>query len=42
MAVEAGVLEAIEAEQGRPISVAALSKKTGYDELLISKTSLKT
>ncbi len=35
MAVEAGVLQVIGKEQGKPISAKALAKQTGYDELLI-------
>lgn len=41
MAVEAGVLDAIDAEQCRPINAATLSKRTGYNELLIGKIFLQ-
>jgi len=35
MAIESGVLEAIGASNGTPVSAQALSQKTGYDALLI-------
>ena len=37
IALEAGVLHAIKKEDGRAVSAAELSNKTGYDELLIGK-----
>jgi hypothetical protein len=37
IALEAGVLHIIEKEDGRVVSAAELSNKTGYDELLIGK-----
>ena len=40
MAIEAGVLQIIGKEQGKPISAEALAKQTGYDELLIGKINL--
>ena len=35
MAIEAGVLQAIGASKGKPITAKALARATGYDALLI-------
>ena len=37
MAVEAGVLQIIGKEQGKPVLASSLAKETGYDELLIGR-----
>ena len=38
MAIEAGLLQAIGASNGKPITAETLAKASGFDKLLISTT----